>query len=164
MKISKNTVVTANYVIRDGEGEVIDESAENGPMEYLHGGEGILEGLEKVLNGKKAGDIVKVTLSAEEAYGEFDEDLVEEVSKEMFSEMDDLEVGLVFHAETEDGEVEYEVVSIEGDIVTIDGNHPLAGEELHFEIEVTNVRKATAEELEHGHAHGDGCGHGHHDE
>jgi FKBP-type peptidyl-prolyl cis-trans isomerase SlyD len=164
VKISKNTVVSANYILRDSEGSVIDESGESGPMEYLHGVGEIIEGLEKALEGKKVGDHVKVSLSAEDAYGEFDDDLVQEVSKEMFADMDDLEEGLVFHAETEEGVQEYAVVAIEGDMVTIDGNHPLAGEDLTFEIDVLEVRQATAEELEHGHAHGEGCDHDHDEE
>jgi FKBP-type peptidyl-prolyl cis-trans isomerase SlyD len=159
MQVSKNKVVTANYVLKDTSGVVLDASSDDQPMAYLHGSGEILEGLEKVLEGKKAGDTCSINLKADDAYGQPTDDLIQVVDKAMFSDMDDLEVGTVFHAETDDGVLEYEVVGIDGDKVTIDGNHPLAGEDLSFEIEISEVRDATEEELEHGHAHGDGCDH-----
>lgn len=163
MNITKNTVVTAQYVLKNDKGELLDESSAENPMAYLHGHGDVAKGLEDALEGKAVGDKVQVTLTPEEAYGPYSEELVQTVSKEMFSDMDDLETGLVFHAETPEGDIrEYEIVGIEGESVTIDGNHPLAGETLDFTIEVTELREATAEEIEHGHLHGeDGCGHDH---
>jgi FKBP-type peptidyl-prolyl cis-trans isomerase SlyD len=159
MQVAKDKVVTAKYVLKSVEGQVLDASSDDQPMTYLHGSGEILKGLETVLEGKVAGDQCSITLKADDAYGQPTEDLVQVVEKEMFSDMDDLAVGTVFHAETEEGVLEYEVVKIDGEKVTIDGNHPLAGEDLSFEIEITEVRDATSEELEHGHAHGEGCDH-----
>ena len=154
MNVSKDKVVTANYVLKNIDGELLDESTPENPMAYLHGSGDVAEGLENALEGKVIGDNINVTLKPDEAYGDYDEALVQEVSKEMFSDIDELEEGLIFQAETPDGEIrEYEIVSIEGDKVTIDSNHPLAGETLVFDIDITDIREATAEEIEHGHIH-----------
>lgn len=160
MKVSKDKVISANYVLKNAEGELIDESTPESPMAYIHGIGDVAEGLEKALEGKVVGDKINVTLTPDEAYGAFDESLVQEVSKEMFNDVETLEEGLVFQAETPEGEVrEYEIVAIEGEKVTIDSNHPLAGETLVFDIEITEIRDATAEELEHGHVHHGDCDH-----
>lgn len=159
MKVTKDKVVMANYILKSVDGEVLDASSDDQPMAYLHGSGEILEGLEKVLEGKEAGEKCSITLKADEAYGQPSDELVQVVDKSMFSDMEEIEIGTVFHAETEKGILEYEVVAIDGDQVTIDGNHPLAGEDLSFEIEVIEVREPTADELEHGHAHGEGCEH-----
>jgi FKBP-type peptidyl-prolyl cis-trans isomerase SlyD len=156
MVIEKNRVVTIDYKLRDAEGAVIDESEASEPLIYLHGNDNIIPGLEKHLLGKAAGDEVACVVPAQEGYGERDEALVFQVNKSEFGEGSSIEPGMQFEAQGEDGAQLVTVQSIEGDEVTIDANHPLAGEELHFTVKVVEVREATLEELEHGHVHG-GC-------
>lgn len=159
MKIAQDKVVSIHYVLRDKEGEVLDNSEEHGPLAYLHGHGNIIPGLEKELMGKESGDKLHVTVAPEDAYGIHDESLIKEVSPDMFKDVDDFQEGMQFQAQTEQGMQIFTVTAIEPDKITIDGNHPLAGEELTFDVEVTEVREATSEELEHGHVHGP---HGHH--
>jgi len=156
MVIEKNRVVTIDYKLRDSSGEVLDESEDSNPLIYLHGNDNIIGGLEKHLLGKQAGDEVACVVPAKEGYGERDEALVFKVSKTEFGEGASIEPGMQFEAHGEDGAQIVTVMGVEGDEVTIDANHPLAGEELHFAVKVIDVREATAEELEHGHVHG-GC-------
>jgi FKBP-type peptidyl-prolyl cis-trans isomerase SlyD len=127
----------------------------------LHGAGNIIPGLEDALEGKTVGDKLNVAVVAAEAYGLRDDSLVQELPSNMFSGIDNIEVGMEFHAETEQGLQVVTVTKVEGDQVTIDGNHPLAGVDLNFDVEITEVRAATEEELNHGHAHGAG-GHHHH--
>jgi FKBP-type peptidyl-prolyl cis-trans isomerase SlyD len=169
MVIEKDRVVTMDYKLQDAEGQLIDSSEGSEPLVYLHGNDNIIAGLEKHLVGKKVGDEVACVVPAKEGYGERDDSLVFTVSKSDFGEGAELESGMQFQAHGEDGTQIVTVVGIAGDEVTVDANHPLAGEELHFEVRIVDVREATAEELEHGHVHGgceceegceDGCGHG----
>jgi len=161
MTISENSVASIHYTLTDGEGKVIDTSEGQEPLAYLHGAGNIIPGLEKALLGKSVGDKFTVTIPAAEAYGVRDDSMVQELPSNMFSGIDNIEVGMEFHAETEHGLQVVTVTNVEGDNVTIDGNHPLAGVDLTFDVEVAEVRPASAEELEHGHAHGAG-GHHHH--
>lgn len=161
MNIAENSVASIHYTLTDGEGKVIDTSEGQEPLAYLHGAGNIIPGLEKALVGKAVGDKFKVSIPAAEAYGVRDDSMVQELPSNMFSGIDKIEVGMEFHAETEHGLQVVTVTSVEGDKVTIDGNHPLAGVDLTFDVEVADVRAASAEELEHGHAHGAG-GHHHH--
>jgi FKBP-type peptidyl-prolyl cis-trans isomerase SlyD len=156
MVIEKDRVVTIDYKLHDAAGEVLDSSDASEPLVYLHGNENIIAGLEKHLLGKKAGDEVVCVVPAKEGYGERDEALVFKVSKSDFGEGSSIELGMQFEAHGEEGAQIVTVMGIEGDEVTIDANHPLAGAELHFSVKVMDVREATAEELEHGHVHG-GC-------
>jgi FKBP-type peptidyl-prolyl cis-trans isomerases 2 len=159
MVIEKDRVVTIDYKLHDSEGELIDASEEGDPLIYLHGNQNIIPGLEKHLAGKKPGDSVTCVIPATEAYGERDESLVFKVARTEFGDGAEIEVGMQFEARGEDGSQLVTVAGIEGDEVTIDANHPLAGEELHFAVKVVEVREATAEELAHGHIHGEcGCG------
>jgi FKBP-type peptidyl-prolyl cis-trans isomerase SlyD len=159
MVIQKDRVVTLDYSLSDSEGEIIDSSQGADPLVYLHGNENIIPGLEKHLEGKSAGDAVKCVVPAAEGYGERDEDLIFKVGKADFGPDADIQVGMQFEAHGEEGAQIVTVLSIDGDQVTIDSNHPLAGEELHFDVKVVDVREATAEELEHGHVHSEGgCG------
>ncbi len=160
MKIEKDKVVEINYTLKDKDGNVMDAS--NGqPLAYLHGHGNLIPGLEKELEGKEVGDKFTVTIPAAEAYGERNDALVQTgVPKEMFQGVDNLEVGMRFEAQTEQGMHSVEITDINDEGVTVDGNHPLAGQDLTFDIEVMGVRDATEEELEHGHAHGAG-GHQH---
>ena len=159
MTINANKVVTLDYTLTDDQGEVLDQSS-NGQFAYLHGANNIIPGLENALTGKKAGDSLTVKVSPELGYGQRDENLSQVVGIDMFESPDDVEVGLQFHAESGDGNrIVVTVTKVEGNEVTIDGNHPLAGETLHFAVEIAEVREASAEEIEHGHVHGEG---GHH--
>ncbi len=158
--IAKGMVAQFHYSVSDTEGNVIDKSEET-PMAYLHGFGNIVPGLETALEGKKSGDKLSVKVSPEEAYGEYDPSLIQKVPKETFEDIEEIEVGMQFEAETDEGAFIATIVKFDGDDVVVDGNHPLAGKELAFEVTVESVRKATDEELEHGHTHGDD-GHEHH--
>ena len=162
MNIQKDRVVSIDYVLRDNAGNLIDSSEGSEPLEYLHGNGNIIPGLEKNLEGKKAGDSLNCVIEAVDAYGERDDSLVFKVKKDDFDGAD-IEVGMQFEAHGEEGAQIVTVMAVEGDDVTIDANHPLAGEKLHFDVKIVEVREATAEELEHGHVHGgcdceEGCG------
>jgi FKBP-type peptidyl-prolyl cis-trans isomerase SlyD len=156
MVIEKDRVATIDYSLKNSGGEVLDSSEGAEPLVYLHGNDNIIAGLEKHLVGKKAGDKVDCVVPAKEGYGERDDSLVFKVKRSEFGEGAEIEVGMQFEAHGEDGAQIVTVAGIEGDDVTIDANHPLAGVELHFAVSVVDVREATAEELEHGHVHG-GC-------
>ena len=161
MNISENCVASIHYTLTDGEGKVIDTSEGQEPLAYLHGAGNIIPGLENALLGKTVGDKFNVSIPAAEAYGTRDDSMIQELPSNMFSGIDNIEVGMEFHAETEHGLQVVTVTKVEGDMVTIDGNHPLAGVDLTFDVEVAEIRQATEEELAHGHAHGAG-GHHHH--
>lgn len=161
MNITNNCVASFHYTLTDNAGKVLDSSQGQEPMSYLHGAGNIIPGLEKALNGQSAGAKFNVSVSAVDAYGERDDSMVQELPANMFSGVDKIEVGMEFHAETEHGLQVVTVTAVGDNSVTIDGNHPLAGVDLNFDVEVTDVREATAEELSHGHAHGAG-GHHHH--
>ncbi|MBE7565252.1 MULTISPECIES: FKBP-type peptidyl-prolyl cis-trans isomerase [Acidithiobacillus] len=158
MIISNDKVVTIDYSLTDEEGELIDSSVGEEPLIYLHGHHGIIPGLEQALAGHRTGDKVEVSIPPEEGYGDWDEDLVEVVAKEDFDDPEDLEIGTQFETETDEGARLATVIDIEGEEVTVDLNHPLAGMTLNFDVTVLDVRDATAEELAHGHVHGE---HGH---
>jgi len=159
MKVTENAVVVIDYTLTDNEGEVIDSSEGAGPLAYLHGMGNIITGLEEALLGKEAGDEVKASIEPANGYGERQEDMKQEVPKELFGGIDNIEVGMQFQSETDDGPVMVTVVTIGEEMITVDGNHPLAGVHLNFDVKVREVREASEEELEHGHVHGEG---GHH--
>ncbi|MHB1531605.1 FKBP-type peptidyl-prolyl cis-trans isomerase [Acidithiobacillus sp.] len=154
MIIAKDKVVTIDYTLTDEEGELIDSSEGEEPLIYLHGHHGIIPGLENALAGHRAGDKVQVSIPPEEGYGDWEEDLVEVVGVEDFDDPEELEVGMQFETMTEEGSKMATVIDIEGDDVTVDLNHPLAGMTLNFDVTVLGVRDATTEELAHGHVHG----------
>ncbi len=154
MQITKNKVVAIDYTLTDEEGEVLDSSRGNAPLEYLHGADDIIPGLERELEGKTVGDTLDVTVAPELAYGLYQDGLEQVVSRKMFDTPDDLEVGISFHVQTDSGPRVYTITDIDGDQITIDGNHPLAGLTLHFDVTVVGVRDATPDEIAHGHAHG----------
>lgn len=159
MQIAANTVVLLNYLLTNPEGEELDKSQPSEPFAYLHGYGGIIPGLEKELAGKQAGDAFRVTIPPSEAYGERDESLVTEVQKDLFEDPHELQPGMRFMADSDQGGHLVVVVEVGDETVTIDANEALAGVPLTFEVEVVDVRQASAEEIEHGHAHGPG---GHH--
>lgn len=159
MNISHQLVASIHYTLKNSEGEILDSSEGQEPMEYLHGAQNIVPGLEKALEGKSVGDKLSVVVTPEEGYGEYDPSLIQELSKEMFAGTETIEVGMEFHAQTENGMQIIEVKAVEGDKITVDGNHPMAGQDLHFDVEVTHIREASADEKEHGHIHSEDCDH-----
>ena len=158
MQISDNTAVSIHYTLTNSAGEKLDSSVGGEPLEYLHGAGNIIPGLEDALAGKEAGDKFKVTIDAENAYGEKQAEMIQVVPKSMFNDMP-VEPGMQFQAQVSHGPGIITVVEVNGDEVTIDGNHPLAGEDLTFDVEVMNVRQATEDEISHGHIHGEGDHH-----
>lgn len=153
MQIEKNSVVTLNYRVIDSDGNPVDEGAQ--PLVYLHGGYGgIFDVIEEALHGKAQGDKLEVHLEPEDAFGDYDAELVLIESRNLFPE--NIEVGMQFERASEDGEDDelYTITDIADDKVVVDGNHPLAGIALHFSCTVTDVRPATQEEIGHGHVHG----------
>ncbi len=161
MKIADNTVVTIDYELKDEQGNVLD-SSDGGSFAYLHGARNIVHGLEQALTGKSAGDQVSVAVSPEDGYGARDDAKIQAVSRSMFPDGTDIQVGMQFHAEGPQGQVlMVTVASIDGDQITVDGNHPLAGVTLKFDVNVVEIREATKEEVDHGHVHGPGQTHHH---
>ena len=160
MTIENNKVVTLEFTVKNADTNEVIESSEGGePLLYLHGFNNLVPGLEKELAGKQVGDKYDVTVSPEEGYGVRDESLVQEVPKEAFQGVDNIQVGMAFTADGPQGPVVVEVTKIEGETVTIDANHPLADVTLGFSGEIKDIREASKEELDHGHVHGPG---GHH--
>ena len=154
MQISANMVVSIDYTLTDDQGAVIDSSEGRGPLAYLHGKNNIIPGLENALEGKAQGDSLLVKVSPEEGYGERSDELTQAVPKQMFEGNDEIQVGMQFQTMTESGPQVVTVVAIDDENVTVDGNHPLAGENLNFDVTIVDIREASAEELEHGHVHG----------
>jgi FKBP-type peptidyl-prolyl cis-trans isomerase SlyD len=159
MIIQKNCVVTVDYTLTDSEGIVIDSSLSHEPMVYLHGTGSLLPGMEHSLEGKAAGDKFKISLTPENAFGLRDEALVHRVPMDELVHIEGLKEGSQIQAESEAGDQLFTVILIEDHEVTLDGNHPLAGQTLNFDLDVKAVRAATAEEIAHRHVHGAG---GHH--
>ena len=162
MQIGNQSVVSFHFTLKNDKGQVIESSVGQEPLVYLHGVGSIVPGLEEALTGRKVGEKLNVVLPPEKAYGMRDERLVQKIPKKEFTNVQDLKVGMQFQMETQNGGMIILTVSgLEGDQVVVDGNPELAGQTLHFDIEVTEVREATKEEIAHGHAHGPG-GHHHH--
>lgn len=160
MQIAQNSVVAIHYTLTNNAGEVIDTSRDHGePLVYLQGHGNLIPGLESQLAGKTAGDNLSAVVQPADGYGERVEELIQEVPREAFTGVDELEPGMQFQADTAAGPRLFTITDIQGETVTVDGNHPLAGEVLNFAVEVVSVREASAEEIEHGHVHGEG---GHH--
>ena len=156
--IANDHVVSFHYTLTNAEGETLDQS-QGEPLAYLHGAGNIIPGLEKALEGKNLGDKFTVNVLAADGYGEYNPDLVQEVPAQMFQGVDNIEAGMQFQAQTDDGVQIVTVKAIEGENIIVDANFPLAGQDLTFEVEIVEIRDASAEELEHGHVHGAG---GHH--
>jgi len=160
MIIAKESVVTMNYTLKNDGGEIIDTSEGREPLVYLHGVGALIPGLEKELEGKVAEDKVAIVITPENAYGTRRDDLVRAVSKDGFQGEEELTEGMRVQLDTEQGPAIAVVLKISEEEVTLDLNHPLADMTLHFDVEITDVRTATADEIAHGHVHGEG-GHQH---
>lgn len=164
MRVAKETVVAIEYTLKDDQGNLIDASGDRGPMEYLHGAQNIIPGLEQGVEGLVAGDTKNVLVPPQLGYGEYSEKLLQQVPLSAFG-ANTPQVGMRFHAETNLGMRVLTIKKIAGEEVTLDGNHELAGKTLHFDIKVVSVRAAELTELSHGHPHqaggccgGGGCG------
>lgn len=145
-----------DYVLKDDEGTLIDQSQPGQPMAYLHGHKNIIPGLESALSGKEAGDQVEVRVAPEDGYGEPNPALEQVVPKDRFQGVESLDVGMQFQASTDQGPISVRVVKVEDENVTVDGNHPLAGKHLNFAVTVQDVRAASEDEIAHGHVHQEG--------
>lgn len=159
MQIEKNKVVSIDYTLKNDAGSVIDSSQGAEPLVYLQGAENIIPALEKALEGKVIEDKIQVSIEAVDGYGEYDKEMVQVVQRSMFEGVESIEVGMQFQSQTSGGVQSISIAAVDGDDITIDGNHPLAGERLHFDVTITDVRDATDDELKHGHVHSEGCSH-----
>ena len=159
MQIAADSVVLIHYRLKDDAGKVIDSSDGGEPLAYIQGHGNLVPGLEKALEGKKDGDAVAVTLAPADGYGTRNDALVQRVPKRSLQGSGEIRKGMQFQAQTDEGLRVFTVTAVVGDMVSLDGNHPLADQTLHFDVQIVSVRAATAEELEHGHVHGAG---GHH--
>ncbi|MEI9918360.1 MAG: peptidylprolyl isomerase [Bacteroidota bacterium] len=155
MQITKDKVASIHYTLRDGDGNILDTSSGREPLTYLQGAGNLIAGMEEGLEGKSKGDKFKLKIAPEKGYGVKDDQLVQKVPRSAFGDQK-IEKGMQF--QTNQGQV-VTVTETGLEAITVDGNHPLAGVELHFDVEVTDVRNATSEEISHGHVHGAG---GHH--
>jgi FKBP-type peptidyl-prolyl cis-trans isomerase SlyD len=163
MQIGRNKVVTIDFTMYGEDNEVLETSKDDAPLVYMHGIGELPDGLENELEGQSAGFELDVTLEPADAYGEYDESLVQAVPREQFEDIDDIEVGMRFEAETEEGPRVVRVVRLEDDEVVVDANEPYAGHKVRFEVKVLGVREASEEEIEHGHVHGADGEHEDHD-
>jgi len=160
MTISENKVVLIDYALKDKDGNLIDTSQGHQPLAYIHGIGNLIPGLEAALDGKTIGDKIKTTIQPEDAYGTRNDSLNRIISLKQFENPEDIKEGVQIQIQSDKGVKLAVVTGIEGDDVTIDMNHPLAGVELNFDVEIKNIRDASQEELSHGHVHGEG-GHDH---
>ncbi|MEO0369159.1 MAG: peptidylprolyl isomerase [Pseudomonadota bacterium] len=155
--IKQNSVVTIHYELKNSEGEVIDSSVGQDPLVYLQGAGNIITGLEEALLGKETGEEVSAIIPPDKGYGQPVEALVQTVPRAAFGdEVENIEVGMRFQAETEQGPVPVVVTAMDAASVTVDGNHPLAGQELHFKVSIAEIRDASQEEIDHGQVHVEG--------
>jgi FKBP-type peptidyl-prolyl cis-trans isomerase SlyD len=159
VEIAADRVVLIHYTLKDDNGAIIDSSAGGEPLAYIQGHGNLVAGLEKALEGKQDGSTVAVSVPPADGYGKHDAALIQRVPKRSMQGSGEIKKGMQFQARTDDGMRLFTVTAVVGDMVTLDGNHPLADKTLHFDVEVVSVRDATTEELEHGHVHGVG---GHH--
>jgi FKBP-type peptidyl-prolyl cis-trans isomerase SlyD len=160
MQIKNDLVVSMHYKLTSPTGEVLDSSEGKEPLDYLQGHGNIIPGLEKQLEGKTVGDKLVANVPAAEAYGEQNPELVVEAQRSQFPEGVDLQPGMEFQAQTPQGPRVSKITAVVGDNVTVDTNHPLAGMDLTFDVEITDIREAKPNEIEHGHVHAGGCGSG----
>jgi FKBP-type peptidyl-prolyl cis-trans isomerase SlyD len=159
VEIVADRVVTIHYTLKDDRGAVLDSSAGGEPLAYIQGHGNLVAGLEKALEGNQEGKTLSVVIPPEDGYGKRDAALIQHVPKRSLQGSGEIKKGMQFQAGTGDGVRMFTVTAVVGDMITLDGNHPLADKTLHFDVQVVSVRAATTQELEHGHVHGAG---GHH--
>lgn len=154
MKIARDSVVAIHYTLTDDDGDTLDSSSGSDPLNYLHGHGGLIGGLEKELEGRSTGDSFKTSIAPADGYGEHDPEMIHEVPLEALGQIENLAVGMQIQSQAPDGEVQVLLVEAIGEeTAKLNANHPLAGQTLHFDVTVVEVRGATEEELAHGHAH-----------
>ena len=158
MIVEKEKAVSINYVLTNDSDEMLDSTQHQAPMVYLHGASNILPGLEDALEGKSIKSRVRKIIPAEEGYGKNNPELIQTVPLSTFPNSEKIEAGTQFELETSYGTRLATIAKIENGEVTIDMNHPLAGQNLHFDVEIVDIRDATAEEIDKGHIHVEGCG------
>ena len=161
MKIEDNKVVGIEYVLKDKKGEIMDSNQGQELLYFIQGQGNIVPGLEKAMAGKSKDDAFEVVIKAADGYGEYDEERIRRIPRSVVKHLKDLAIGAMLQAQGPDGVEVVTVTEITDEEVVLNGNHPMAGHDLHFSVRVGDVRDATADELEHGHAHGPG-GHHHH--
>ncbi len=162
MQIAEGTVVAIDYVLKDDDGKLLDQSQPDQPLIYLHGHKNIIPGLESALLGRTEGESLEVRVTPVDGYGEANPELEQVVPRDRFQGVESLEVGMQFQAGTDQGPVTVRIVKVDDDDVTVDGNHPLAGKHLNFDVTVQNIRTASEDEIAQGHIHQSGgcCGSG----
>ena len=156
MKIEKDKVVSISYTLKDDDGSIIDSTDGGGPLLYIQGYQNIIPGLERELEGKAKGDTFNISIPAIDGYGEINPNLIQFLPKTRFPDAEELQIGMQFQADSPEGTMILTILEITDKEVKVDGNHPLAGKELHFEVEVLELRVASDEEIQHGHVHGPG--------
>ncbi|MFA5419386.1 MAG: peptidylprolyl isomerase [Bacteroidales bacterium] len=161
MQIQKDKVVSIHYTLTDDAGKVLDSSTGRGPLHFIQGHGNLIPGLEEALEGKVKTDKLKTSIPPEKGYGVRIDEMIHQISRSQFEEPENIEVGMQFQSQMDHGMQHLTITKIEGDKITMDGNHPLAGQTLHFDVDVVDVREASKEELEHGHVHSPE-GHHHH--
>lgn len=154
-------VITFHYTLTDDSGEVLDTSRDGEPLDFLEGASQIIPGLERELLGLKPGDVREIVVTAADAYGDVNPDLVARVKRTQFPATAQLEVGQNFTVDASEDALVFRIVELDAEHVTVDGNHPMAGRDLTFDVEIVSMREATADERAHGHSHGPD-GHTHH--
>jgi len=160
MAVLNNKVITFNYKLKDEKGNLLDSTDNGGPFSFITGNQQILPGLEEVLSGMIIGSKKNVKLAAADAYGEYDNNAIQKLNRGMFPEEAELEIGRTYFAHSPEGkQLQFVITEIEKENITVNFNHPLAGKDLEFDVELLDVRDATPEEVSHGHVHGPG---GHH--
>ncbi len=154
MKIADNCVVSFHYTLTNEKGDKVDSSIGKDPLSYLHGAGNIVPGLEKALEGRSMGENLEIAILPAEGYGDHNPEFIQKVPRSGFPGVEDIQVGMQFQAQGPDGQTQVVTVKeVSETEVTVDGNHPLAGHELSFDVSIENVRSASEEEIEHGHAH-----------
>jgi FKBP-type peptidyl-prolyl cis-trans isomerase SlyD len=159
LKVSDDHVVSIHYTLTNEKGETLDSSIGAEPLIFIQGKKHIIPGLEDALTGKETGEKLKVTIPPEKAYGPRNDEMVQAIPRAEFGENEQIDPGMQFQADTDNGPVILTVVEVKDEEVVVDGNHPLSGITLCFDVEVVEVREATEEELSEGHVHGPGCQH-----
>ncbi len=160
MIVKKDKVVEMHYTLKNDAGEVIDSSKSQGPMPFIQGHGNIIPGLESALEGMKVGESCDVSIKPEDAYGVYIPEAIQEIPMDALKEIDNLAVGMELESRDNDGNrFIVHVKSINKDTVTVDANHPLAGETLHFNVSIENIREPSEDEFAHGHIHSGTCSH-----